>query len=190
MKRKILVLAGPSGVGKSTLSRYLLEKYSCFEFSVSATSRLSREGELHGREYYFLSVEEFKESIKEEKFLEWEEVYEGRFYGTLKSEIERINNLGNIAIFDIDVLGALNIKKLFGDEACIAFIKPENPEILEARLRSRGTDDDAEIQMRMKRFEKELLCQADFDLCIINATGKLDESYKQVDALVEKYFLK
>lgn len=188
MKKKILVFAGPSGVGKSTLSNYLFDNYDNFQFSISATTRLPRDGESHAEHYYFLSLESFEEKIRNNEFVEWEEVYKGRYYGTLKSEIEKISEKGNVAVFDIDVLGALNIKKMFADEAYIVFVKPESIEALKKRLLGRGTESAQELDLRMNRFEKELSLQDKFDDIITNRHGELDESFAHVKNIVEKEF--
>ncbi len=187
-QKKIIVFAGPSGVGKSTLSKVLLGEYDFFEFSISATTRDAREGEEDGTHYYFLSESEFKKRIQDNGFVEWEEVYEGRYYGTLASEIDRISEVGNVAIFDIDVLGAVNIKKQFGDQAVVVFVKPETTQALVDRLRSRGTETDDQIQMRADRFEKELSYQDSFDEVIVNKTGELEDSKKSLREIIKKHF--
>ena len=124
MKGKLIIFSAPSGAGKTTIVRFLLEKNLNLEFSVSATSREPRPNETNGKDYYFLSEEEFEKKIKTEEFLEWQEVYNGVYYGSLKSEVERIRNLGKNVIFDVDVVGGLNIKKFYGDEALAIFVQP------------------------------------------------------------------
>lgn len=167
-KEKLIIFSAPSGSGKSTLINYLMSQTDCFEFSISATSRLPRGEEKNGREYYFLTPEQFREKIKNGEFLEWEEVYENKFYGTLKSEVERINKSGKIAIFDVDVEGGLNIKKIYKDNALSIFIQPPSIEALRARLNKRGTDAPEVIECRIAKAEKELGYAKKFDKIIIN----------------------
>lgn len=188
-KKKIIVFAGPSGVGKSTLCNILLHEFSQFEFSVSATTRKIRLGECQGKDYYYFSEEEFKQRIDNNEFVEWEEVYPGRYYGTLHSELTRIIGLGNIAVFDIDVLGALNIKKQFGSQAYIIFVKPESTEALVTRLENRGTENQKDIQVRIERFEKELSYENQFDEILINTTGDIQSSKDQVITIAKKHFI-
>jgi len=189
-EKDIIVFAGPSGVGKSTLCRLLINNYKQFEFSISATTRNIRLGEKNGREYYFLSQEEFKQYIEEGKFVEWQEVYPGTFYGTLKSEVERIISAGKKAVFDIDVLGALNLKKIYGDRAHIIFVKTESMESLKNRLKARKSENEEQLKIRMERFDRELAMEGSFDETIINKTGDLDSSKKQIEKIVETYFIK
>ncbi len=188
--KKILVFAGPSGVGKSTLCSMVQETYpENFSFAVSATTRPKRGLEVDGIDYYFLSEDEFKKNIKEDAFIEWEEVYAGRYYGTLKSEITRISELGKVTLLDIDVLGALNIKRKYGDEAHIVFVKPESLSVLRQRLEDRGSDSEDDIAVRVERFEKELSFENEFDSVIINYTGKLKEAQLNVINIVEEYIV-
>ncbi len=189
VSKKIIVLAGPSGVGKSTLANILLNHSDRFKFSVSATTRPMRLGEQNAKDYYFFSEEEFTKRKDNNEFIEWEEVYKGRYYGTLHSEVSQIIDLGNIAIFDIDVLGALNIKKKYGDQAYIVFIKPESIDALQNRLRNRATDSAEDINMRIARFEKELALEDQFDEILINATGDIQSSKDKIIAIAEKHFL-
>lgn len=186
--KDIIVFAGPSGVGKSTLTNILLDRYDNFEFSISATTRNIRDGEIHAKDYYFLSEDEFKKKINKNDFIEWEEVYPGRYYGTLKSEIDRIIDSGNKAVFDIDVLGAINIKKIFGNQAHILFIKPETVEALEKRLRNRGSESEHDLKMRIKRFEKELAYEGYFDDVVINTSGDLESTKQSVISIIENNF--
>ncbi|MCI5051274.1 MAG: guanylate kinase [Candidatus Pacebacteria bacterium] len=186
--KKIIVFAGPSGVGKSTLAHMLLEEYDFFNFSISATTREPRVGETDEVDYHFLSKEDFHQKISNDEFIEWEEVYEGRFYGTLRNEVEKITDKNNIAIFDIDVVGALNIKKQYGDEAYVVFIKPESVEALLTRLRNRGTETEEQIQMRKDRFVKELSYENKFDYILTNKTGEIEAAQEQIRAIIEKHF--
>lgn len=166
--RKVILFSAPSGCGKTTIIKHILQHFDCFEFSISATSRQPRGQEKHGTDYYFLSTEEFKARAAKGEFLEWEEVYQGTCYGTLKSEIDRIWDNGNIIIFDVDVNGGKNIKKYFGDKALSIFVMPPSVEVLEQRLRSRGTDTEESIAKRLGRAEQELSESKFFDRTIIN----------------------
>lgn len=166
---KIIIFSAPSGSGKSTLINYLLEQMpGVFEFSISATSRQPRGQEVHGKEYYFLSPEEFRSRIANGDFLEYEEVYKDRFYGTLKSEVERISANGRIAVFDVDVKGGVNIKKFYGDKAMSVFIQPPSIEVLKQRLEGRGTDAPDVIQTRLERASFELTFAPQFDKVVVN----------------------
>lgn len=166
---KLLIISAPSGTGKSTIIGELMKDPALrLEFSISATTRNPREGEEHGVHYYFLSVEEFREHIVKEEFAEYEEVYAGRFYGTLKSEIERIISKGNNVVLDIDVKGALNVKRLYGDKALSIFIMPPSVQVLRERLLSRGTDSIEEIERRVSKAEYELSFAPQFDRVVVN----------------------
>jgi len=167
-KGKLVIFSAPSGSGKTTIVKHLLSLNLGLEFSVSATSRPLRGTEIDGKDYYFLSVEEFKKKIVNDEFLEWEEVYEGKFYGTLKSEVERIRNKGNHVIFDVDVVGGCNIKKYFGNEALAVFVQPPSINELRSRLISRGTDTPEVIESRVAKAEYELTFAPQFDVIIVN----------------------
>jgi guanylate kinase len=185
--KKIIVFAGPSGVGKSTLCHMALRYFpDTFSFAVSATTRSPRLQEMHGKDYFFLSQEQFKEKIENEEFIEWEEVYPERFYGTLCSEYDRIVSEGKKMLLDIDVVGALNIKEKFGDDALIIFIKPESLEELERRLYERKSESQEDIKNRVERFRKELSYEDSFDASILNATGKLESSQQQLFDIFNK----
>lgn len=168
MASKLIIISAPSGSGKSTILRYLLERFPQLEFSISATSRQPRGAEKNGVEYHFLSTEEFEKSIKNDEFVEWEEVYAGTYYGTLNSELKRIWNKGNIIVFDVDVKGGLRIKEKFGDDALAVFIMPPSIEVLRERLLSRNTDSIEVIEKRLARAELELTYANSFDTRIIN----------------------
>ncbi|MBR2429705.1 MAG: guanylate kinase [Alistipes sp.] len=165
---KLIIFSAPSGSGKTTIVRELLKRFPQFEFSISATSRKPRGQEQHGVDYYFLSNEEFSQRVANNEFVEWEEVYEGTCYGTLKSEMERIWAKGNIIIFDVDVMGGINLKRLFGDDACSMFIMPPSVEELERRLRGRGTDAEEVIQKRVAKADFELSKASEFDHTVVN----------------------
>lgn len=165
---KFIVVSAPSGAGKTTLIKHLLASLPIFEFSVSATSRNPRIGETDGKDYHFISAEKFRTLIAENAFIEWEEVYPDRFYGTLKSEITRISSLGKTALFDVDVKGGMNIKKLYKKQAFSIFIKPPSIEILEQRLQERGTDKVEDIQTRVQKATEELSYAEEFDIIITN----------------------
>lgn len=165
---KLIIFSAPSGAGKSTIVNYLLSQNLNLRFSISATSRLPRGMEQHGVEYYFHTPEQFREKIENNEFLEYEEVYEDKFYGTLKSEVERIlNNEGNV-IFDVDVVGGCNIKKYYGDKALSVFIQPPSIEELRSRLENRGTDTPEVIESRIAKAEYEMTFAPKFDVVIVN----------------------
>ncbi len=164
----ILIFCAPSGSGKSTFVQYLMRTYDNFELSISATSRAPRGQEQHGREYYFISAEEFKTLIAEDKLVEYEEVYPDHFYGTLRSEIERIQGAGHHVVFDVDVKGGLNLKRIFGDEALAVFIQPPSIEELQRRLEGRGTDSPEMIAKRVNKASIELEDAPYFDTIIVN----------------------
>jgi guanylate kinase len=168
MTGKFIIFSAPSGAGKTTIVKYLLESNLPLEFSISACNRSPRNGEVHGKDYYFLSTEEFKEKIAHNEFIEWEEVYPNNFYGTLKSEISRIWGNGNHVLFDIDVKGGVNLKKLYTDHTLAVFVVPPSVEELERRLINRSTDDAATIKKRMEKAVYELDFASQFDVVIIN----------------------
>lgn len=166
---KLLVFSAPSGSGKTTIVHHLLGQEELnLAFSISATSRYQREGEVDGKDYYFLSAEAFKAKVENNEFLEYEEVYKDNFYGTLRSEIERIWSLGKHVIFDIDVIGGLNIKKQFPEDTLAIFVQPPSVEELEKRLRNRKTESEEKIQMRLAKAERELNKAANFDVILKN----------------------
>lgn len=184
MKTAILFSA-PSGSGKTTIIKRLMQHFDCFEFSISATSRLPRDGERDGVDYYFLAPEEFERRVAHGDFLEWEEVYAGTYYGTLKSEIDRIRNKGKVVIFDVDVNGGINIKRYFGDEALALFVMPPSVEVLEQRLRNRGTESEESIIKRLSRSAKELGESHRFDKTIIN--DDLDRAVDETKRIIEEF---
>ncbi len=183
---KLIIFSAPSGSGKSTIVNHLLKCGVPVEFSISACSRAPRAKEKHGEHYYFLSPQEFKAKIDADEFLEWEEVYEGRYYGTLRSEVNRIWSEGKQVIFDIDVLGGLNLKKQFGDSALSIFIKAPSLEVLKERLIARNTEDQTNLKMRLDKAEKEMTYAKDFDLVIINDDLEIaqQEAYQKVTEFI------
>lgn len=187
MKGKVFIFSAPSGAGKSTVVNYLLGQYPHqFEFSVSATSRAPRGEEKDGVEYYFISAERFRELIAQDAFVEYEEVYEDRFYGTLKSEVERIWAKGHVIIFDVDVKGGVSLKKYFGDSARSVLIVPPSMEILEQRLRGRGTDAEEAIVERLAKARWELdFASGKFDRELVN--DRLDNTFALARDIVDAF---
>jgi guanylate kinase len=183
---KLFVFSAPSGSGKTTIVRHLLaqEKFN-LEFSISATSREARGFEVDGEDYYFISLKEFKENIKSDSFLEWEEVYRDNFYGTLKSEVERIWAHGKHVIFDIDVVGGLRIKKKFPEQTLAVFVKPPSVDELKIRLKKRKTESDEKINMRIAKASVELATAPQFDRIIKNYD--LEVALKEAEQLVGGY---
>lgn len=178
-KGKLLVFSAPSGSGKTTIVRYLLsQKELNLDFSISATSRPKRGDEIDGQDYYFLSAEAFQQKIAEDAFVEYEEVYKDNFYGTLKSELERIWSSGKHVIFDIDVVGGLSIKQQFPDRTLAVFVCPPSVEELERRLRNRQTESEEKIAMRLAKATRELEAAKDFDVVLKN----YDLEYAKTDA--------
>ena len=151
MTGKVIIVSAPSGAGKTSIVKHVLDFLPELRFSTSATTRAMREGEINGRDYHFLTVDDFKRGIDRDEFLEWEEVYHNQFYGTLKSEIRRIWDEGKVVIFDVDVKGGLNIKKFFGDNALAVFIEPPTVQELENRLRKRGTETEESLRKRVEK---------------------------------------
>lgn len=186
--QKVLIFSAPSGSGKTTLVHYILQQSAAFAFSISATTRQPRGTEKHGQDYYFLTIDEFRQKIDNEDFVEWEEVYEGKFYGTLKSEVERIWAAGKIVVFDVDVQGGIRLKKYFGERALSIFIMPPSLEELEKRLLGRGTDDADTIQTRLAKAENEIFFQKNFDRILINAD--LDQAKEELTKLVTDFIKK
>lgn len=186
---KLIIISAPSGTGKSTIINSIIDDERLkLEFSVSATTRSPRDGEKDGVSYYFLTVERFKELIAEDAFAEYEEVYEGRYYGTLKSEIERINNAGKNVILDVDVLGGINVKKLYGKHALSIFIQPPSVEVLKQRLLARATDSIEEIEKRISKAEFEISHADKFDRKVIN--DKLETAVSDVRNLILDFVTK
>lgn len=185
MDKKVLIFSAPSGAGKSTIVNRLLEVFPSLEFSVSATSRAPRGEERDGREYYFLSSEEFASRVATGDFIEWEEVYSGSCYGTLKSELERIWAEGHVVVFDIDVRGGLNVKKLLGDRALSVFIMPPSVAELRRRLEGRGTDSAEAIERRVAKADSEMALAHRYDRIVVN--DSLDAALVEAEAIVRGF---
>jgi guanylate kinase len=185
MTGKFIIFSAPSGAGKTTLVKHLLDCRLPIEFSISATSRKPRVNEVEAKDYYFLSVEKFQEKIKNNQFIEWEEVYAGNYYGTLKSEVDRIWKNGKHVLFDIDVKGGLNIKKMYPDNALSVFIMPPSIEELEHRLIARSTDDIQTIRKRVDKAKLELSFANQFEIVIVN--DNLEEAKNKVYKVVSDF---
>ncbi len=185
MREKVVIFSAPSGSGKSTIVNHILKLHPEMEFSVSATSRPPRGQEKDGVEYRFLTTEEFRDLIKSDKFVEYEEVYEGRYYGTLKSEVERIWEKGHVIIFDVDVKGGVNLKKYFGDKALSVFIQAPSIDVLRERLLKRGTDSLEEIEKRIAKAEEEMTYAGKFDRILIN--DDMNKAFAEAEKLVNDF---
>lgn len=185
MEGKLIIFSAPSGAGKTTIVQYLLSIFPEISFSISCTTRPKRENEVDGKDYYFLTEEQFHEKIKNNEFIEYEEVYKGRYYGTLHSEIERLWNQGKHVIFDIDVRGGLNLKKQFKDRALAIFIAPPSLKDLEERLKNRNTENLESLLTRIQKADEELSFAKDFDAIIIN--DNLEKAQNKAKTLVKNF---
>lgn len=186
---KIIILVSPSGGGKSTLAKRLFSDFEELKFSVSATTRNPREGEIDGVHYYFISEADFQKRIDEEAFLEWEEFYGGKRYGTLRSEVDKKLKSGYFILLDVEVKGAVNIKRIYADDCLGLFIQPPSIQVLKERLQARGTENEETLALRLERAQEELTYSGQFDQVIIN--DDLETAYAQVrDAVVEFMNLK
>jgi guanylate kinase len=186
MAGKLIILSGPSGAGKSTIAKHLLKNEGFnLVFSVSACSRKKREGEIDGKDYYFYSIDTFKSKIEENEFLEWEEVYPQHYYGTLRSQVEQIRSSGKNVIFDVDVMGGINIKRHYKENAISIFINPPSIEELELRLKSRNTESVEDINKRLRKAKMEMSYSKKFDIIIEN--NKLEEALKTADTIVSGF---
>ena len=188
MTGKCIIFSAPSGAGKTTIVKELLQKPELkLEFSISATTRLPRGQEINGIDYYFLPINDFKNKIEQHEFVEWEEVYQNSFYGTLAKDVERIWNKGNYAAFDVDVKGGLSLKKKFGANALAIFLIPPSVETLEQRLRGRGTDSEEKILERLAKAKYELTFAPQFDVQIVNRTIEecVDISVKKIQQFLK-----
>jgi guanylate kinase len=168
MVNKAVIISAPSGAGKTTIVKHLLSVIPGLEFSISACSRPKREKEADGKDYYFITSDQFREKISNDEFIEWQEVYPGSYYGTLKSEMDRIWSEDKTPIFDVDVFGGINLKKYFGDAALAVFIEPPSLNELEQRLRHRGTENEKTLKTRLSKVEKELAFAGEFDKILVN----------------------
>ena len=186
MSGKLIIFSAPSGSGKTTIVKHLISKFPNLGFSISACTRDRRgRNEENGKDYYFLTPEEFKHKIDEHAFAEWEEVYPGGFYGTLKSEIERVWAEGKDVIFDVDVKGGVNLKKVYGDKAMSVFVKVPSIEELERRLRERGTESEEKLSARVFKMKFEMSFQDQFDYVLLNEN--LDTALAEAEQLVSKF---
>lgn len=189
MEGKLIIFSAPSGAGKTTIVHHILKQFSDrLEFSVSACTRAKRPNEMDGRDYYFISTDDFKNKIKKNEFIEWEEVYTGQFYGTLKSEIERIWNAGRHVIFDLDVQGGINLKRQFGRKAFSIFVMPPSVEELEKRLCERKTETSESIAKRISKAKQEIEMASQFDKVLVN--DNLEKACKEAEQLVNEFLEK
>jgi guanylate kinase len=188
MQGKLIIFSAPSGAGKTTIVRHLLGRNLDLEFSISATTREKRHTETDGKDYYFLTLEEFSRKIDNNEFLEWQEVYPGDFKGTLKSEVERIRLNGKNVIFDVDVVGGCNIKKYYGVDALAVFVQPPSVDELQKRLLSRSTDSPEVIEKRIQKAEYELTFASQFDKIIINE--HLEKAFEDAEKCVSEFLNK
>lgn len=188
LKYDLVVFTAPSGAGKTTIAKHLLKTYKDqLSFSTSATTRSAREGEVDGRDYYFMSEVEFKERVDNEDFIEWEEVYEGRYYGTLKEEVERLLSDGKKVVFDVDIIGAQNIKDKFDERCLVIFVKPPSFRELVSRLTNRGSETPHSLKKRIQRIKKELLFENTFDMVLLN--DDLSIALTQAEEIIKKHVI-
>ena len=186
MNGKVIIFSAPSGAGKSTIVNHLLEKFPELEFSISATSRAPRGNEQDGKEYYFFTADQFRQMVAEGRFVEHEEVYPGSFYGTLKSEVERIWAKGHVIVFDIDVKGGVNVKRIFGDNAFSVLIKAPSVEVLRQRLSGRGTDSPEAIEKRVAKAALEMeFAEGKFDYVLVN--DDLETAFREAEEAVGRF---
>ena len=182
---KLFIFTAPSGAGKTTIVRHLLKTYDFLDFSISATTRDMRDHEVDGKDYYFLTPEEFRAKVDDDAFIEWEEVYEDQYYGTLKSEVDRVWESGKHIVFDIEVKGATNIKEIYGDACHAIFIKPPSLEILIERLTNRKTESESSLKKRIARVKREMTYQNTFDAVLVN--DLLQVALKEAEFMVETF---
>ena len=185
MEGKLLIFSAPSGAGKTTIVRHLLERFPQLEFSVSACSRMPRDGEVNGKDYYFLTVDEFRNRIENGEFVEWEEVYPGSYYGTLWSEIKRIWDKGHHVMFDVDVKGGVNLKRKFPDNSLAVFVMPPSIDELRERLLKRGTETEESLKMRIGKAQEEMTYANQFDYVLTN--NQVESAFAEAERIVEKF---
>lgn len=185
MEGKVIIFSAPSGAGKTTVVRHLLKSRNDLAFSVSATTRAPRGQEEDGKDYYFLSLEGFREKVNNAEFVEWEEVYEGLCYGTLKAEVARIWAAGKTVLFDVDVKGGMHLKEIYGHKALDIFIEPPSLAVLENRLRNRGTETEQKIKERVRKAELELKFRDNFSVVIVN--NDLETTLEATDLVVKAF---
>lgn len=185
MKGKLVIISAPSGAGKTTIVNHLLSQRLDLEFSVSATTRIPRGTEVYGKDYYFISVQDFKKRIKNNEFVEWEEVYKDQYYGTLRIEIERIWARKKHVLFDVDAKGGINLKGTFGNKALSIFIMPPSVRELERRLIARGTDDSGKVQIRINKAMEEMKLAGNFEYIILN--DRLEEAKSEALSIVTSF---
>ena len=184
---KVIIFSAPSGAGKTTIVRALLDSLSELSFSISACSRDPRGQEANGKDYHFIGIEGFKNKIKNNEFVEWEEVYQDHFYGTLNSELIRIWHANKTVVFDVDVVGGMSLKKKFGKKALAIFVMPPSLMVLEERLRSRNTDSEQKIQQRLEKAEQEISLSSGFDVILKN--DQLDNAISDAKAIVNQFLV-
>jgi len=184
---KLIIFSAPSGGGKTTIVKEMLKQIPELEFSITATTRSKRDNEIDGKDYWFISIDEFQKKVANNEFLEWEEVYPQQYYGTLKSEVERIFQQDHFVVFDVDVYGGLNIKNLYKDQALAIFVQPPSLETLKTRLTARSTENEASLKKRISKAEHEMTFASSFDKVIIN--DKLEVAIQETLSLL-KAFLK
>ncbi|MFW6221991.1 MAG: guanylate kinase [Bacteroidota bacterium] len=182
---KLVIISAPSGAGKTTIVKHLIENIKELEFSISACSRNKRPGEIYGKDYYFLSPKEFKDKIDNDEFVEWEEVYQGKYYGTLKTEVNRIWEKGHHVLFEVDVKGGMNVMKKYPNRSLSIFIKPPSIEELQRRLKRRGAENDEEINARLKKAGIELQFTGYFNKVVIN--DDIEQACKETEQLVRDF---
>jgi guanylate kinase len=187
-QKKLIVFTAPSGAGKTTIVKHLLQKFDFLGFSISATTREKRDHETNGLDYYFLSLAQFREKLEQKEFVEWEEVYDNQYYGTLKSEVERVWSTGKHILFDIDVKGAVSIKAAYPDQTLVVFVKPPSPEILFERLRNRKTETSESLRKRMARAARELTYEDRFDKTLVNDV--LETTLSDAERIIQDFISK
>ncbi len=185
MNGKLIILSAPSGSGKTTIVRHLLTKFPNLGFSISCCTRAPRGQEIHGEHYYFLQREDFELRIKNNEFVEWEEVYEGNYYGTLKQEVERLWSIGKMVIFDVDVKGGLNLKEFYKEQALAVYVDVSDLEVVKQRLRNRGTEDEESLQLRIDKMIEESSYKNYFDVLLNN--DNLEQTFEKAEGLVRDF---